>query len=214
MEKCFTSMSRLGGVHIILTLFLQSSIPEEHSLGSTPQLHITQEHKAVTAAARKSFTPSPRQKRLSSPSISLTTVAGGNVSPKLSPSPGYSPTIIPRRYKLAAATCRDAGTQTDVCTPVVTDGDDRQSKSDQLDIRKTADGSDNGKRIGQSDEGKRTDQSDTLPPNIVDALDSAKADVLRIQEEKKVGWRYFQICCTFTLLAQYYDFVPISLSSL
>lgn len=155
-------------------------------MGNTPQLHITQEHRAVTVVAGKSLTPSPRQKRLSSPSISLTAVASGSISPKLSPSPGYSPTIIPRRYKLAAAMCRDAGTQTDMHTPVIADCDARQNKSHHLDARKRTDESDKGKRIGQSDEGKQTDQSDTLPPNIVDALDSAKADVLRIQEEKKV----------------------------
>lgn len=74
-------------------------------------------------------------------------------------------------------------------TPVIADCDARQNKSHQLDARKRTDESDKAKRIGQSDEGKRTDQSDALPPNIVDALDSAKADVLRIQEEKKVRKR-------------------------
>ena len=163
--------------------FLQPSSSGDHPIGSTPQLHTTQEeHKAPTVAnggTRRSLVPSPRLKHLSSPALSL---VGGGSSPRLAPSPGYSPTVIPRRYKLAAALVRDAGTQTDT-TCVVTE---KQNQSDQSNEGKTSDQSNEGKRSDQSNEGKRSDQSNPLPPNIVDALATAKADVLRIQKEKEV----------------------------
>lgn len=187
---CLHSLS-IDGVH-----FLQPSTSEDRPIRSTPQIHTTQEeHKAQTVAStRQSLVPSPRQKRLSSPALSL---AGGSNSPRLAPSQGYSPTVIPRRYKLAATLCRDAGTQTDT-TCVVTECGEQQSpsdqsnedkKSDQSNEGKRSDQSIEGKRSDQSNEGKKTDQSNALPPNIVDALATAKADVLRIQREKEVRER-------------------------
>ena len=169
--------------------FLQPSTSEDRPIGSTPQIHTTQEErKAPTVASmRQSLVPSPRQKRLSSPALSLTG-AGGSNSPRLAPSAGYSPTVIPRRYKLAAALCRDAGTQTDT-TCVVTECGEQQSQSDQSNEGKRSDQSNKGKRSDQSDEGKKTDHSNALPPNIVDALATAKGDVLRIQREKEVRER-------------------------
>ena len=176
--------------------FLQPSSSEDRPIGSTPQLYTTQEERKAPTVANGGTRPSPRQKRLSSPAFSLTG-AGGSNSPRLAPSPGYSPTVIPRRYKLAAALCRDAGTQTDT-TCVVTECGEQQTQSDQSNEGKRSDQSNKGKRSDQSNEGKRSDQSNegkttdhsnALPPNIVDALATAKADVLRIQREKEVRER-------------------------
>ena len=181
-------MSSVDGVY-----FLQPSSSGDHPIGSTPQLHTTQEeHKApANGGIRRSLVPSPRLNRLSSPALSL---AGGGSSPRLTPSPGYSPTVIPRRYKLAAALVRDAGTQTDTACVVTeqqsqSDQSNEGKRSDQPNEGKTSDQSNEGKTSDQSNEGKKTDQSNPLPPNIVDALATAKVDVLRIQKEKEVRER-------------------------
>ena len=69
------------------------------------------------------------------------------------------------------------------------DQSNEDKKSDQSNEGKRSDQSIEGKRSDQSNEGKKTDQSNALPPNIVDALATAKADVLRIQREKEVRER-------------------------
>ena len=77
------------------------------------------------------------------------------------PNPSSLTPSPPTRYKLAAALCRHTSTQTD--SKILTD---------------------------QSDEQKETDKSDSskegLPQDILDALASAKSDIIGLQQEKQV----------------------------
>ena len=73
---------------------------------------------------------------------------------------GYN-SFLTFRYKLAAATCRHVGTQT-MPLPLAT-----PPESDQ------------------SEDGKQEAKQE-LPQAIVDALAAAKADILKLQQEKQV----------------------------
>lgn len=64
------------------------------------------------------------------------------------------------RYKLAAAVCRDAGTQT---TPA-----DRHTEP-------------------QEEDAKQTGTSQDVPLDFLDILETAKRDILKLQREKEVG---------------------------
>jgi hypothetical protein len=68
-------------------------------------------------------------------------------------SPRYSPSVVPRRYKLAAVTNCDVSTQTTTETMQETDQSDHSS-------------------------------ADTLAPPILEALTTARADIVRLQRER------------------------------
>lgn len=80
--------------------------------------------------------------------------------------------FLTARYKLAAATCRHVGTQTMPLPPATPPESDH------------------------SEDGKQEATQEELPQAILDALRAAKADVIRVQQEKQVH----HLVCEFVMV--------------